>query len=234
MIYAARAQLICVLGLAFAVAGVGGQQTGSIEWNDVAWSGGTLNVALVRPAQEGPGPHPVIFALPWGSGTAQLVETFVASYWLTEPARRGYYVVAPEVRGSTLAGTADQVIPAIFEWMDSELSYDASRVALVGASNGGRGIFFAALAEPDRFRALLGLPGQYRGDPATLTPLAGKPIRFLAGELDQAWVAGAEETVAALESQGIESELLIARGQGHVLRLDPRSLLDWIDEALGR
>ena len=176
----------------------------------------------------------MILALPWGSGSAELVETFVQSYWLTEPAFRDYYVVAPAVHGSSLADTADEVIPAIFEWMEDALSFDAERVALVGASNGGRGIFFAALSQPDRFQALVGLPGQYSGDAANLAVLAGKPIWLIVGELDNDWVAASEATIAALESQGLSAELDIVSGQRHVMTLDPRALLDWIDAALGR
>lgn len=236
MVQGALYHLPCVLG-SLLVAGCGGEtalRQPAMEWHPVSWSGGTVNVALVRPAEEGTGPHPVIFALPWGSGSAELVQTFVQSYWLSEPARRGYYVVAPEVRGSTLVDTADEMIPAIFAWMADELAIDDTRVALVGASNGGRGLFFAAVSQPDRFRALVGLPGSYGGDPANLAVLAGKPIWLLVGEFDDAWVDGAEATVAALASQGIDAELEIVPGEGHVMRLDPRALLDWIDVALGR
>ena len=141
-------------------------------------------------------------------------------------------MVAPEVRGSSLVDTAGDVIPAIFQWMQEALSFDADRVALVGASNGGRGIFFAALSQPDRFRTLVGLPGQYGGDPANLAVLAGKPIWLIVGERDDSWVAGTDATVSALASQGITAEVFVAPGQGHVMSLDPRVLLDWIDEAL--
>ena len=232
MLQALLYPLLCVLGPVIALSGCGGetapQQQPTIEWNRVPWAQGTLNVALVRPQEEGSGDHPVIFALPWGSGSAELVQTFVQSYWLTEPALRDYYVVSPEVRGSSLVDTAEDVIPAIFEWMEDELSFDPDRVALVGASNGGFGIFFAALSQPDRFRALVGLPGQYSGDPANLAVLSGKPIWLIVGELDESWVAGSEATIAALESQGISAELEVAGGQGHVMALDPRVLLDWI------
>lgn len=229
----ARAAILALtLGWLLGARAAAGQA--DLEWHDVAWAGGSIDVALVRPAPEDATPRPVVFALPWGSGSVQLVETFVASYWLTEPARRGYYVVAPAVRGSGLASTADEIVQAIFAWMDSELSYDRDRVALVGASNGGLGIFFAALSQPERFGALMGLPGQYRGDPADLAALAGKPIRLVAGELDDTWSEGARATAEALDSLGIPAESLIARGQGHVLRLDPRVLMDWIDRALAR
>jgi dienelactone hydrolase len=205
-----------------------------IQWNEVPWSGGTLNVALVRPAAGTSPPHPVVFALPWGAGTAELVQTFIESYWLTEPASRGYYVVAPEVRGSTLEQTADEVVPLIFAWMDAELDFDPERVALVGASNGGRGAFFAALSQPDRFQAIMTLPGQYGGPAEDLAVLAGKPLYFMVGQMDDRWVEMTDATRAALETQGIPSALWVAPGQGHVLRMDPRVPLDWIDFALRR
>ncbi len=206
----------------------------AIEWNSVATPLGSLNVALVRPADEGTQNHPVILALPWGSGSDELVESFVGRYWLTEPAARGYYVVSPEVYGPSLEADATELIPAVFAWMESELTIDASQVVIVGASNGGRGLFFAALSRPDRFKALLGLPGMYQGDPSQLGGLVGKPIRLIVGEFDAAWLSGTEETAAALESQGINPEVHVAESQGHVLSLDPKELLDWIDAALGR
>lgn len=206
-----------------------------LEWSTVPWSGGSLNVALVRPAAGATSsPHPVLLALPWGGGTADLVETFVASYWLTEPATRGYYVVAPEVRGSSLQGTADEVLAALFAWMDDTLDYDPERVALVGASNGGRGAFFAALAQPERFAAIMTLPGHYGGPAEDLAVLAETPIYFLVGSQDERWIELTDATRAALGAQGIPSGLWVAPGQGHVLRISPQPLLDWIDSALGR
>lgn len=238
MLHAYALQLLCAVIPALVLSGCGSDDPivtePDIEWTQVPWEQGTVNVALVRPREEGTGPHPVIFALPWGSGSADLVEGFIQSYWLTEPAARGYYVVAPEVRGSTLDATADELIPAIFEWMESELSFDASKVALVGASNGGRGIFFAGVSQPDRFHALMGLPGLYSGAPNDLLVLADKPIWFLVGELDASWRSGTDATIAALQSQGIDSQLDVIPGQGHVLSLSDSALLDWIDAALGR
>lgn len=229
--------ILCALLPALAMSGCSSDPVDvaeSIEWNLVPWSGGTVSVAVVAPTDVGGGPHPVILALPWGSGSAQLVESFIYSYWLTEPASRGYYVVAPEVTGSTLETTADELIPALFDWMEAQFSFDASQVAIVGASNGGRGLFFAALSQPDRFAALLALPGQYSGSAADLSVLAGKPIRFLVGETDTGWVSSTRSTIEALESQGITAELEIVAGQDHVLNLDDRVLMDWIDAALGR
>jgi pimeloyl-ACP methyl ester carboxylesterase len=205
-----------------------------VEWFPVEWSGGTTNVAVLPPQEVGSGPHPVVFALSWGSGSASLVMGFLEAYWGWEPGNRGYYVVAPEVTGSTLADTADELIPAIFAFMDTQLSYDPAQVALVGASNGGRGIFHAALSQPDRFQALLGLPGMYAGDPQNLAVLADKPVWLLVGELDQGWVDGTQTTADALTALGIDVTVDVEEGQDHVLVLNPVRLMDWIDGALGR
>lgn len=205
-----------------------------VEWTQVPWSGGTLNVALVPPRNPGSGPHPVILALPWGSGSAELVDGFLRAYWLGEAAARGYYVVSPEIRGSDLADTAGEVIPALFAWMEEELDFDPDRVALAGASNGGRGIFFAARAAPERFRALIGLPGSYAGPAGDLAGLVGKPVWLMVGEEDTSWVAAAEETAAKLEEVGASVRLDILPAQGHVLILEIGPLFNGIDERVGR
>ena len=208
----------------------------AVEWATVPTpTQGNLNVAFVRPGNEGAGPHPVIFALPWGAGNEDLTEGFVLTYWATEPQARGYYVVAPAVLGSSLATTADEIIPAVFEWMASEFDFDPDQVAIVGASNGGRGMFFAALSQPDRFQALVGLPGQFSGPASDLSALAGKPVWLMVGEEDTSWIELSEVTVAKLDSVGIAAELDTIIGQGHVLTGLPLiPLLDGIDAALGR
>ncbi len=194
-----------------------------------------INVALVEPGSgAGSGPHPVVLALPWGGGTADLVLGLVQTYWDTEAPARGYYVVAPEVLGSSLATTADELIPDLFAWMDRELDYDPDRVVLTGASNGGRGVFFSAVANPQRFAALIGMPGRYEGDGTDLAPLAGVPVWLLVGQFDDGWVQAAESTQGALEAAGVDVTLDVVQGQGHVLRLDQALLMDWIDGALAR
>jgi pimeloyl-ACP methyl ester carboxylesterase len=204
-----------------------------VDWYSVEWSGGTTNVAVLAPSDGSTGPRPVVFALSWGSGSADLVMSFLNAYWATEPGARGYYVVAPEVTGSTLADTADELIPAIFSWMDTEFSYDPTKVALVGASNGGRGIFYTALSQPDRFGAMVGLPGQYPGPGGDLAALSGIPVRLLVGEFDAGWVEASQTTASALEEVGVDVTLEILPNQEHVLFLSPVDLMQWIDQALG-
>lgn len=107
-------------------------------------------------------------------------------------------------------------------------------MALVGASNGGRGAFFAALADPTRFDAMLVLPGVYAEEAATLAPLADIPIRMIVGEFDTTWVDATLATRDALESVGIMPTVDIADAQGHVMNLLGSELVHWIDEVIGR
>ena len=208
--------------------------TSPVEWYEVTTPLGVLDVAVVPPTEPGTRRHPVLLALPWGSGAADLTESFVRSYWAEAPAASGYYVVAPAVYGPSLEADAKQILPALLEWAGSTLGADTETVALVGASNGGRGAFFAALADPTRFDAMLVLPGMYVGDAANLAPMTEIPIRMIVGEFDTTWVEATLATRDALESVGIVPTVDIADAQGHVMNLLGDQLVDWLDEAIGR
>lgn len=118
--------------------------------------------------------------------------------------------------------------------MDANLAYDPTQVAVVGASNGGRGAFFAALSQPDRFAAIMGLPGHYQGSASEAPTLAHMPVKLWVGEHDTPWIAAAEQTVETLTAAGVHVESTVVPGQGHVLLLAPGDLMDWIDQVLGR
>lgn len=228
---------LSVLGLACGGPGPGVADVATtqrqVEWWPVPWRGGVVDVALVAPDPgAAPAPHPVIIALPWGGGSVGEVMEMLFAYWIDQAPPRGYYVLSPRIRSSSLAQN-DDVVPAIFDWIDGKLDYDPSRVALVGASNGGRGVFFGALDHPERFGALLGMPGRYEGDGSDLHKLAGIPILLLVGEFDDGWLQASEDTRALLEAHGVEATLEVLAGQGHILVPDMGAVMDWIGGSLG-
>ena len=81
---------------------------------------------------------------------------------------------------------------------------------------------------------MVGLPGVLDGDPNSADALVGTPVWLLVGEFDTSWVEGSQRTVDLLTSRGVDATLTVVPGQDHVLLLSPSTLMDWIDEALGR
>ena len=209
-------------------------QTSGFEWVQVTYGGGiAIDVAVLTPEDySASGSHPLIVALPWGGGTASLALGMVDAYWDTEALARGYVVVSPAILGSSLATEADGFLPALFAWLDANIAYDPARVVVAGASNGGRGVFHALASDPLRFSAVIGMPGSYSGPVEDIESFAGRPAWLMVGESDSGWRASAESTKATLEAAGISTRLDVLQGQGHVLSVDQRTLMDWIDEAL--
>ncbi len=209
-------------------------QLPDVQWVDVTYGAGIdVPVAVVRPDNySDSGHHPVILALPWGQGTRDLALGMIDAYWGDEASIRGYIVISPAIRGPTLATEADLLIPALFAWMEANLSFDPERVALVGASNGGRGVFHMLVSDPSRFSALIGMPGSFSGSAGDLAPFAGNPAWLMVGENDTGWRDAADETKSTLDAAGIPTVLDVLPGQGHVLFVPQTDLMDWVDGAL--
>ena len=210
-------------------------QQADYEWVSITYGTGIeVDVAIFKPeSYSDSGNHPLILALPWGRGTPDLTLGMVDAYWGREASRRGYVVVAPSIRGSSLATEADEFLPALFSWLDENVSYDPSRVVAAGASAGGIGVFHVLASAPARFAAAIAMPGGYSGPVEALEPFAPKPVWLMVGEMDSGWHARTEATRTTLEAAGITPRVNMIRGQGHVLRVDPSMLMDWLDEALG-
>ena len=209
-------------------------QAADFEWVEVTYGAETrVDVAVFKPeSYSDSGSHPLILALPWGGGTPDLARGMFDAYWNREAPRCGYGVIAPAILGSSLAIEAAEFLPARFSWLDEHVSYDPERIVLVGASNGGRGVFHVLAADPERFAAAIAMPGSYSGPAEALEPFAGKPVWLMVGEMDRGWRASTEATRVSLEAAGITPRVDLIRGQGHVLRMADRILMDWLDEVL--
>lgn len=179
---------------------------------------------------------PVLITLPPGPGTADMVGANLSNYWLAEGLKRGYIVVAPQIFGRSLDRDAGTFTDNLFRWLDGRLTYDRRKVVLTGQSNGGIGTFYMATTRPQRFLALLVLPGQHLGKPADLQKLRGKPIWMIVGEQDdpERWLKPCQGTFETLQQAGAKVKLDVAKGQGHVPSLPASLLFDWLDLQLGR
>lgn len=201
--------------------------TGTQGWVSLPLpDGDQLNLLVARPAGPARG---VVLAFPWGAGDANLLAGLVETYWDDAAPAAGYAVVGVEIYGPGLAESAPVVVPALLEWIEQNLPEAAGEIVLTGASAGGIGVFHAALAMPGRVAAILAMPGRTSGE-ASLESLAGVPVLLMVGAHDGRWVAGSESTAERLRAAGAQVELSVVPGQGHVLRVPERMLVEWLDE----
>ena len=214
--------------------GGGEPQAVGFEWVKVTYDRGTaVDVAILKPKNYSDSRnHPLILTLPWGRGTPALALGMIDAYWDVEALERGYVIVSPAILGSSLDTEAGVFLPALFAWLDANVSYDSEQVVLAGASNGGRGVFHVLASDPLRFSAVIGMPGSYSGPIESIKPFAGRPTWLMVGESDSRWRIEAESTRVTLETAGIPTRLEVLEGQGHVLSVDQGTIMDWIDEAL--
>lgn len=224
---------VCVMvALAFALGCGDDDPTIPMPLDDVEWilvpflGEQALPVAVLAP--EGP-PKGAIIAFPWGVGHADLVLSMMDSYWDEAAVDAGYVVLGVEVFGPGVEDLGDDILPPIFEYLDINFPSASDDVVMTGASSGGRGAFYAALAAPSRVTGILAMPGAYGGDAAALTALAGVPTLLLVGENDTQWVSDSEATLAALEGAGVPATLEILPGQDHVLTVPQADLVEWIE-----
>lgn len=194
-------------------------------------AGKSLPLTVVLPAGYSPDTqYPLVFALPPGPGTPDMVNAFLGNYWLEQADRRGYILVSPAVFGPSLETSAGEVVDAVFDWVGENLSYDAARVTLAGQSNGGIGAFHVARADPDRFGSIVVMPGGY-GAAGDLAQLGGKPVLLAVGERDTQWVVLTQRTRDLLVLAGAEPRIDVIPGAGHVFPYPSDTLFDWIEQS---
>ena len=176
-------------------------------------------------------PPPLMVTLPPGPGNADMVNANLNNYWLKEGLRRGYVVVAPEIFGRSLDQDPGRFTDDLFRWLSGRLTFDRRNVVLTGQSNGGIGAFHLATSRPNQFKALIVLPGQYTGQMTKLSSLRNKPIWMLVGEKDDParWAEPVQETYEQLKKYRAKVRLDVLPGQGHVFRVQPSVLYDWLE-----
>ena len=168
-------------------------------------------------------------ALPPGAGDPPMVNVHLKMIDAGQAIQRGYIVLAPQILGLRFKKEGRLIVPALFKWMDRQLSYDREHVALIGQSNGGLGAFYAAIAEPKRFQSIIVCPGGYDGPSKDLAKLKGKYIWFVVGEKDEPLRQWAEKNSKILKKANAKVKQDVLPGQGHILQFDPRQFYDWLD-----
>ncbi len=91
---------------------------------------------------------------------------------------------------------------------------------MVGYSANGGGSFRVALAMPERFHSVTGVPGHPRS--ANLEELAPRlkdlKFQFLIGERDAGWMRPAERVHEQLQALGLDSRLEVIPDTGHAIK----------------
>ena len=199
----------------------------ALEWESVLYSPGrgeSVNVGIL-PAHGRP--KGAIFVFPPGGGFASLVEGDVKRYWDADAPQAGYVIIGVEIYGPRLQTLAVEIMPALLEWLASKYPSAVDDVVLSGVSNGGVGIFFAALATPDRIHGLIGMPGRYIGS-ESLSSLSDVPVWLLVGELDTSTIPWSQATFDSLTAVGAPVKMDIVPGQGHILEIPQSDLTGWV------
>jgi pimeloyl-ACP methyl ester carboxylesterase len=182
--------------------------------------GSELEFALLLP--EGFNPvqtYPVLFALPPGPQSRDMVEAGLSSYWAPGAAGRDWIVVTPIAPGGRLFFRgAEQLLPEFLEAIKEQLPVEGDRFHLAGISNGGISAFRIAIQQPELFHSMVVLPGfPADQDFSKLDRLLEMPVTMYVGELDSEWVQEMSETQRELERLQVNSTLEIVPGNRHFI-----------------
>jgi pimeloyl-ACP methyl ester carboxylesterase len=208
-------------------------ETVRLETVDV--EGTAVEYAVVTPPGFEPGDAvPVVLALPPGGQDRDTTERVTAQIYATEASARGFVVLSPVAPGALFFQGSEDLIPGFLD--ATAVSYPplGDRYLLAGVSNGGLSAFRVIGAQPDRFAALFVFPGYPSSDEdrARLTDLAGIPVQMYVGGDDTGWVTPMQATLTALRDAGIEADLEVVEGEGHIISQlgDGKALFDFFDQ----
>lgn len=171
---------------------------------------------LIRDPQEATGETETVLFFPGGSGG---IDTAMPTYalWLADgDPGATFRVIVPYATDGDFQDEHDRALAILDEL--AACSCGSGRVHLGGTSLGGLGAYALALAHPERFVSLLGAPGAFDTPNAdAVAALVGFSVLNAVGEQDDAWQPQVEASHQALLDAGIDSQLLVMPGQGHIL-----------------
>lgn len=168
--------------------------------------------------------RPVLLALPPGPQTREMVVAGIEK-WATPMQEAGWFVLSPVSPEGLFFTDSAGLLPGFIDAAAKAHGIAAEGLLLFGMSNGGLSAFTVALAEPNRFRAIVTIPGRPTDeDLGKVSALAGMPVAIVVGADDDAfWLTGAESTKSALEGAGGAVELRVLPDTGHAAHVD----IDW-------
>lgn len=196
--------------------------------------GRMLRYALVLPdGFDAARPYPLLIALPPGNEDERMVEEGLRRYWEAQARQRGWAVLSPAApAGRSLSSLDSSEVLALMTAARERVKIRDRKAHLAGVSNGGRAAFEMAAARPEQFASLVVLPGV----PRTIETFEYDRLRALrvwmfVGERDEGWLANSRAVHAKLLAAGVQADLRVRPGEGHVLSVAPSALFDLLEEA---
>lgn len=158
-------------------------------------------------------PHPVLL----GPGEAEPNPEQPGSlFWGEDAVQRGWIVV------ESPAFVSDAPVEKTRKLLDhiaSVYNVEGGKFHVAGFSSNSAGAFHVAMAMPERFHSVTGLPGHpVTSNDADLAKLKGVIVSFIVGENDAIWLEEARAAHETLRLQGVETYLEVIPGGGHVLQ----------------
>ena len=214
--------------------------TGAARMTFTAKDGTEIQYVLLVPEGRTVGePGRVLFAFPPGGQDIDLAERLVAEKYHDEAIARDYVVVSPAAPATGLFydDASAALVPELLDAIEQQYPPTDGTFDLIGVSNGGLSAFRAALATPERFRSLVVFPGYSPagGDDPQLARLNDIGVSMFVGGDASGGRSASEQTKATLASFGIEAELHVIEGQGHILgdTLPGAELFDALERVRG-
>lgn len=163
---------------------------------------------------------PVLLAFPPGGQDLGLTRRLVEGTYAAEAGRLGWVVVSPAAPdGVTFFNGSEDLLPGFVDWLATWVEPEGGAPHVAGVSNGGISAFRYAAGNPDEVRSIVTFPGFARSDADVdaLEQLVDIPIRMFVGEDDTSWVRAGEDTLASAQAAGIDVELTVFPGEGHIM-----------------
>ncbi|MBL4688568.1 MAG: dienelactone hydrolase family protein [Nannocystaceae bacterium] len=193
----------------------------AFSWHSVQIGHTQVHYATLGERREG---GPVLIALPPGPQTKEMVVAGLER-WATSMADDGWFVVSPVSPHGTFFKESADILPEFLDAAGAAHGFEQEGLFLFGMSNGGLSAFALAIAETQRFRALVTIPGRpTEAGMSKVAALSEIPITMVVGANDDSfWTDGAETAQAALVASGAHVTLQVLPDTGHAAHLN----VDW-------
>jgi len=195
-----------------------------------------MRYALALPDGHGTSPsdrHPLVLVLHPGGRFPYYGSNFMQS--IVEPALRGWdaILVAPDVPARSWASPdSERAVLALLDDVIETHAIDQTRILVTGFSMGGRGTWYFATRNPERFTGAIPMAASRGTDP--LEALGRMPVHLIQGPDDEVVPYAPAEEAAELLAQRGPSRLISLAGVGHyqmTAYIEPlRAAGEWMED----